>query len=331
MTEKVIKKFNINGLTVPIDDSKITKLETAINGLLYNDSLVGNNKTVFDNSVVSTGDIIVFEVDKVYAQGGITLQTDDDKNQTIDFISTNFKEITIPSNFTKAVSTWHPNFQSLKVTRKRNISEELTELTNVVNEQKLSPNFTIITKNLADPNLQMFGFVQSGQSIGNNVDIGNVNDDNYVNSGYITLESNTSYAISYNIGTVTDSSVLVACFCDSNKKVIEKFFLKTNVYTTPDNCKYIIFTIKFNNQEIKNIQIEKGNSITSYVPFNYSYWGYETLPKGIEESKKIPKIEKSIYGVVFAGEVLTNNVILFDNTIVSDGEILKFNVTTESI
>lgn len=30
MTEKVIKKFNINGLVVPIDESKLTELESKV-------------------------------------------------------------------------------------------------------------------------------------------------------------------------------------------------------------------------------------------------------------------------------------------------------------
>ena len=205
-----------------------------------------------------------------------------------------------------------------------------TELIELKDEQNKMPEPSVDFRNLADPTLQTLGFVQSAQTIGSSVDIGDVNT-NYRNTGYIPVESNTEYAISFDIGTITDSSVLVACFCDTNKKVIDTFYIKNQVYTTPIDCKYIIFTIKFGEgKEIKNIQVEKSSLITEFVPANYNHWGFDSLPIGLEksvtEAKKIPKIVTAIKGTIYEGAVNGNSVKLFDNTVVSDGDIVTFEV-----
>ena len=61
MTEKVIKKFNINGLTVPIDESKITELEQNI-GKIDSDAIhitdsFGNIIMTIDSNGINTTDI----------------------------------------------------------------------------------------------------------------------------------------------------------------------------------------------------------------------------------------------------------------------------------
>lgn len=279
-----------------------------------------NNQIIFDSSCVSVGDVVTFKVDKNYSRGAIIFYTDDGNRIEESYIE--FTKVTelsrrIPEGFSYALRIYGNTFAELLVTNKtilqkcqfvatedsvslegkeangqsinipipaateNNAGVVSCEDKKVIEEVKFLPSLSHYHKNIVNPKLKQSGYIKSIQTINSPVALDGIYLGKYSNSGYIEIEAETQYVISF----LGNHGAEYLCFCDENKLLIQNYisFRSGKSFTTPVTCKYIIFTTEFNNNELTNIQVEKGTTPTYYIPYNQGYWGYDALPADLED------------------------------------------------
>ena len=109
------------------------------------------------------------------------------------------------------------------------------------------------TKNLFNPNDVTYdAFLSSGNVSGNSY--------GWKVSGLIEVEPNTQYYLSKKYSS---HPLQYSYYYDENKTMISQI-TGGNPFTTPENCKYVRFSIQ---NEIDYIQLEKGAEIGYYIPY----------------------------------------------------------------
>lgn len=279
-----------------------------------------DNQIIFDSSCVSVGDVVTFKVDKTYSSGAIVFYADDGNKigeSYMQFVNGTETSMRIPEGFSYALRIYGNTFAELIVTNKSvlqkcqfvatddSVSLEGKEVNGqsinipipaatennagvlscedkkVIEEVRLLPSLSHYHKNIVNPKLKQGGYIKYSQTINSPVGFDLINTAGYSNSGYIEVEAETQYVISF-LGI---HAARYLCFCDENKLLIQNWitFNSGMSFTTPATCKYIIFTTEFNNSGITDIQVEKGTTPTYYIPYNQGYWGYDALPADLED------------------------------------------------
>lgn len=86
--------------------------------------------------------------------------------------------------------------------------------------------------------------------------------DDLASTNLISVEPNTTYIKSGNIGSSTQD-----CF-DINEEFISVGNVASEAsFTTPSNCYYVKFNLNRTNSPYNDVQLEKGTSITTYEPY----------------------------------------------------------------
>ncbi|PEB86075.1 hypothetical protein COM94_16950 [Bacillus thuringiensis] len=159
----------------------------------------------------------------------------------------------------------------------------------------------MLGKNLFDKT----NIIKSKYIIYSSGSLGSSPDGSHNASDFINISPNTNYKIS---GTYEQGA-----FYDDTKKYISGFTNASTVTVSPANARYVRLTVK--NDQLNQVQLEQGTSVTSYEPYNVKL-GIDDIKGSIPESKLV------LDPTIIRGKKSKN---LFNKDSVTAGYVVVYN------
>lgn len=175
-----------------------------------------------------------------------------------------------------------------------------------INKENL--DFLLPSKNLFDKRIKVDGYYvnyNSGVLVSNS---------SYCVSGYIEVEPNIQYTVTWGHQTA---------FYDSNKVYISGVSgnkVQPYTFTTPSNAKYCMVSISLTETDYNTYQFEKGNTSTDYEEFTSVTVPIEMLPIKQESNNSTIVLPTNIYALN-----TSNLKVFYDNIAITDYPNVNIN------